>query len=81
MKLGLGLACSLLQCRGSFTGVYNLLFCPFYSFEGSLVSLVMGLAMGGLAAFGASQTSRNPSNCLAILGKCPKTSSESIHSV
>ncbi|XP_071807603.1 transmembrane protein 14C-like [Asterias amurensis] len=39
-----------------------------YMKAGSLVSLVMGLAMGGLAAFGASQTSRNPSNCLAILG-------------
>lgn len=35
---------------------------------GSTVSLIMGLAMGGMAAFGASLTSKNASNCLVIFG-------------
>ncbi len=41
---------------------------PMFTSVGSVVSLAMGLAMGGMAAFGASLTSSNPRNCLVILG-------------
>ncbi|PIK44923.1 putative transmembrane protein [Apostichopus japonicus] len=35
---------------------------------GSVMSLTAGLLFGGAAAFGAMQTSKNPSNYLIILG-------------
>lgn len=39
-----------------------------YVKAGSVMSLTAGLLCGGAAAFGAMQTSRNPSNYFVILG-------------
>ncbi|EDO47575.1 predicted protein, partial [Nematostella vectensis] len=38
-----------------------------YAKAGSTVSLAMGLGFGGIAAFGASQTSKNPKNVYVLL--------------